>query len=523
MIVPRKRKVTYSLVGGELPQGLVLDPNTGKIRGLTSTGIFYDGPTWVTSDGNLGNYNELDEVQPIQLTATTNGTATSIKYTIVSQSEKFTGMPWGLFLNPDTGVITGTIAELVDPFAASFTEDEAPVWETAGGRILETAELSSVSGVFISAIGDQSRPINYAIVAGTLPWGLTLDAVTGQITGNVRRLKSIGEITVFEPKPSWISNAGNLGNFKELEAVSLSVRARPLLGTSLKYSIVEGGLPWGLRLSASSGNITGTTAKLVVPGSFSWPSEQTPVWLTSSGRLGDVDEYQAADFTVNADAYLTRSIKYSVTRGFLPLGLELDESTGRITGNAARLVGPISVPIFEPKPTWNTNGGNLGTFDEYQSVSVSISADANFGETLTYFIVDGGLPWGLELNATTGAITGTTKNNPNSEVAFDVGNNPTFGVDNDQTIATQSLGQTVDYTIPFTLGSGRTLKTIEIVPSPNGQASRLPAGLTLNETTGQISGTISSNNAIQTYSFLVRITDNLWASSTISLKIVVNT
>lgn len=57
-------------------------------------------------------------------------------------------------------------------------------------------------------------------------------------------------------------------------------------------------------------------------------------------------------------------------------------------------------------PVWSTSSGTLGTFDEGDSISLSVAATDADSHTLTYTIASGSLPTGLSMD-TSGSITGT--------------------------------------------------------------------------------------------------------------------
>lgn len=109
--------VTYSVVSGTLPTGLSLNSNTGVISGTPTTnvsstvtirvqdqfGLYSDkqfvlttntAPTWNTASGQI--------TEDAQLSATANGIATSISYSVQSGA-----LATGLSLNSSTGLISG--------------------------------------------------------------------------------------------------------------------------------------------------------------------------------------------------------------------------------------------------------------------------------------------------------------------------------------------------------------------------------------------------------------------------------
>ena len=85
------------------------------------------------------------------------------------------------------------------------------------------------------------------------------------------------------------------------------------------------------------------------------------------------------------------------------------------TGLATTYDDSLSV---NASPVWTTASGSLGSFNNGDSVSVSVAATDADGNTLTYSIASGdSLPTGLSLNSSTGAITGTASESAGSSTA----------------------------------------------------------------------------------------------------------
>ncbi len=239
----------------------------------------------------------------------------------------------------------------------------------------------------------------------------------------------------------------------------------------------------------------------------------------------------------------TGSYAFSVSAGALPAGLSLNAATGVISGTptgagassftiratdgigatgsraysvtiaAAIIVNPASLP-----------NGTVGT-----AYSRTVSATGGTGSK-TFSVSAGALPAGLSLNAATGVISGT----PTSAGVY---NFTIRGTDSIGAIGTRAYSVTINPAIvvnPTTLPGG-TLGTAysQTVSATGGtgsytysvSAGSLGAGLTLNASTGVISGTPSTTG---TRSFTIRATDGIGAtgsraySVTIAAAIVVN-
>jgi hypothetical protein len=240
-------------------------------------------------------------------------------------------------------------------------------------------------------------------------------------------------------------------------------------GGASAYALASGSLPPGLALAGDT--ITGTPT----------PAPSAPAWSTAAGSLGTAT--QGGDFSVTLAA--TGAVEFVVRAGLLPWGVTLDSATGALAGSLSVIGGPEDSP--GPAPVWSTAAGSLGVVWEGQAASLSLSASG----AETYEIVGGVLPWGLQLDRSTGALTGSPADVGGSTldpletytwsapVSSDLG---TFAVG-----ASVSIAQT---TVPE-IGLSYLLSGV------------LPWGLILNRSTGLISGTVGVENAPGAYAFTV--------------------
>jgi hypothetical protein len=163
-----------------------------------------------------------------------------------------------------------------------------------------------------------------------------------------------------------------------------------------------------------------------------------------------------------------------------PDGLTAFQSNGSTTGNTVTVTNP------------GNQTGTVGT-----AVSLQISAsDSASGQTLTYSAT--GLPAGLSINSSTGLISGTPTTAGSSSVT--VAATDTTGASGQASFTwtiNSATGNTVTVTNPGnqtgTVGTSASLQ-ISASDSASGQtltysATGLPAGLSINSSTGLISGT----------------------------------
>lgn len=274
----------------------------------------------------------------------------------------------------------------------------------------------------------------------------------------------------------WITPTGPLANLLNGVPASVEVLALDTETTSntIKYSIISGSLPSGLTLN-SNGVIDGT------------PITSQP---TSYATTTDYS------FIVRANALSTVSNTYSVLDGNFILELS---------------------NFVNNDFSWTTIGGDLGTIPNGQFYSLQLQAQTAHNLPVTYSLISGELPNGMELTAA-GNLQGV----------------PTFlesvAVDQSQTYrftirATSSIGHVLDQSFSLTLtnvygaviepattnlgtffdGSRYTQQLTVVELNPNAvvlwsiKEGSLPPGLTLSPTTGLISGYIQPVQLIGPY------------------------
>lgn len=308
------------------------------------------------------------------------------------------------------------------------------------------------------------------------------------------------------------------------------------------WSITAGALPAGLSLNASTGAITGTpttagtsnfTARVTDSGSpalsdskaLSITIHPPPLTVTTSS-LPAGDEGLAYSTTL-ATSGGTPPVTWSITVGALPGGLVLNPATGQISGTPTT-PGTFNFTIQATDsgtPAQNASKALSITINAALAVTTTTLPDGTQGAAynatlsssggtggVTWSIIVGSLPAGLALNASTGAITGTPTGSA--------------GTSNFTVQATDSLGQTATKALSITiLPAPLNITTTSL---PNGTVGvaynstvaatggtppytwtitvgALPAGLTLNASTGAITGTPSATG---TSNFTVHVVDS---------------
>ena len=572
---------------GPTPTGLTLSP-TGTISGTpTAAGVFTFTVRVTDSVGGTGDKPFSITVNPaLDITSTsplasgTVGVAYSQTLVAVGGVPPYgwsisTGfLPGGLSLSP-TGAITGTPTT-----PGSFTffiqvADSVPETVTrpftitiAAGLVVTTSSLpgGTVGVPYSQTLGAAggTPPYSFAITAGVLPPGLTLNSSTGVISGtpttNVGSpfgftVQVTDSLAATATKPLSLSIAPALGiTTASLPGGNVGLPYSQTLGASggtppYTFSLTAGSLPLGLALNPLTGVISGTpttagSSNFTVGVSDALAATATkalsitiapPLAITTSSVLpaGTVGRSYSAGLAASGGT--PPYSNWQVVAGSLPAGLALNASTGVIGGipNAAGAFGFI-VQVSDSVSVTTTKAFSL-TVSAAVSITTTSLPTAVVGvvysQTLsasggslpyTWFVLLGVLPPGITLNSSAGTLTG---------VATAAGTF-TFTVqvtDSASAVATRELVLTVGTALAVTntsplpggvLNSAYTTTLAAAGGTPpytwTVTGGTLPPGLTLESSTGILRGTPT---AAGSFAFSVTVTDSRSATATKELAI----
>jgi hypothetical protein len=319
--------------------------------------------------------------------------------------------------------------------------------------------------------------------------------------------------------------------------------------TPYTWSLTSGTLPAGLSLNTSTGAITGTptatasaTALTFKVTDSSSPAQSQTVNLTltigaaapsalviattslPTGQVG------AAYSTSLAATGGTAPYTWSLTSGTLPAGLSLNASTGAITGTPTATASAIALTFTVTDSgspaqsqsasltlTINVAPLAIATTSSLPNGQVGAAYSTNLAATggtppYTWSLTSGTLPAGLSLNSTTGAITGNPTATANAiALIFKV-------TDSGSPAQSQSASLTLTIDPPALVITTTSLPNGQVNSAYNTSlgatggtppytwsltSGSLPAGLSLDTTTGAISGTPTASVSASTLTFSV--------------------
>ena len=238
-------------------------------------------------------------------------------------------------------------------------------------------------------------------------------------------------------------------------------------------------------------------------------------------------EVQASSTTVNS--------LVSVTAVFTGLSNAQEPYDIKIT-NTSNLFGILPDALYiNASPVWVTASGSLGTF--YEQVAVSVSATATDSDsTISYAVASGSsLPSGVSLNSSTGLISGTLPDiASNTTYTFTINASDGVNIIPRSFSISSNVNQaptwsTSSGTLATIYNSGRTNYSTSVSASDTESntltyslvSGTLPPSMTLNTSTGVISGTTTSVGTDTTYSFVLGVSDGTNSVVTRSFNIIV--
>ena len=410
-------------------------------------------------------------------------------------------------------------------------------------------------------------------------------------------------------EPEWKTPTGNIATVFPGEPFSFFLEASDTDNTPQPLKFVfefesgdgsqfgpSGAFPPGLNLNEDTGEISGFytggvdadfefaifihDGANIVSRSFtitgkSEPNNFPPVWITSVGNIGSVDTFEEFNFQLEAVDFDSQPnpLSYSVISGSLPNGINLNPTTGIISGFGPFVTDDVhhtfTVRVSDGQdhvdrtfsliviainfgPEWQTLElkQEIPSINEGEDFAFPLVATDPNADDLTYSIVAGALPPIVSLNPTNGVLSGPIHN-------VDADTDFTFTVRADDSIS-NPIGEGIFVDREFTITvlneplntnappvwstsagllvpqafEGEQYQTLLQAFDPDDNpdpitfviaSGSLPSGLTLNQNTGVISGipNIDTDIVDEIFEFTVFAFDGVdFASRDFSIEVI---
>jgi hypothetical protein len=621
----------YSVLGAPpLPAGLTYNSSTGLLSGTPTLGLGAITLTFTVADTAGGVATTTSAVNiNIYPALTTTASATTVQnldilipmvsfnpLTATGGTGAYTYyvgvgiLPAGITLNPTTGLLSGTPTTIYstspvtikvrDSFVVSSTAStinfsvNPTISAVATNSVSQNYEVGTTIVSFYPLVASGgAQPYTYT-ASTLLPAGLSLNSTTGLISGTPTTPTSSTNIgfTVTDSLGQTASTTVNITFtvFAVITATANNTTTRlftpnqvitpfnPLTaanGSGLyTYSVSAGSLPAGISLNTSTGSISGTPT---VTGTSTFTiSVKDSINVVAATTSGIQTVYIASPITATANPTTTQNLEvgvtttsftpltatggtgtytYYISSGGLPPGLSLNPTTGAVTGipsvdtvgtgggypvfavkdslnNIASTVAGVSYYVYAHITATSANSVAILTVGKSYSYSYPLLA-ANGTGSYTYYVSSGTFPSGISINSSTGVVSGTpTSTYSTANVVISVKDSSnvvatttgTISFTVTQIISTASSTTTVSGTQNSAISSFNPFSSVSNGTTPYtyyASAGTLPTGITIDSSSGVVSGTPTVIQSAASVVFAVKDANNIVSATTASVSFTV--
>jgi hypothetical protein len=402
---------TWSVSAGTLPAGLSLDPASGLITGspstagsstFTVTATDAGHPTHTASQaltlivvpalvGTSSNLPQAAVGQPYTAQLTSAGGTGPYVWTLTGT------LPKGLALSA-SGQITGT-PELTGafPFSVQITDSSSPpltVSETelitvVGSLQITTQTLPDAQAGLpyshaLTASGG-TAPYTWSVQSGTLPAGLSLDPVTGVVSGTTQSTAAPASVTISVtdagPPQQTTSRTLTIRVSSPL-AFSEQISGPAVIGQSFAVTpVAHGGsgsflwseagvLPDGLSFADANGEISGTVQNTAAPGAY-------PFQITLTDRNGGLPP-TTGHFVITVVAQLAAQGSFNLSGTFGAQFSQKIQPTGGVAPYSYAFAAADHVP------SWLSVDASTGVVSGTPDTQCTSTTDSASGQTDTF-------------------------------------------------------------------------------------------------------------------------------------------
>ncbi|KNB41317.1 hypothetical protein JH06_5695 [Blastocystis sp. subtype 4] len=308
-----------------------------------------------------------------------------------------------------------------------------------------------------------------------------------EVTDTGSTTTTLGSVHMAYCKPTG-SMCPSIGNYPSVGEGQISLSSCPEGYSGYSYRECSGGV---------LGEIN-TDHCICVPSSLNY--NQTVYIIPSNTYFITIPTCQGDD------------LSFSITSGSLPIGLSLNSITGMISGSPSQSVSSRSVTIkafnqvsdqsFSLSFTIQLIPSSLNynqTIFIIQNNTYFITNPTCEGDDLSFSIISGSLPIGISIHSSTGIISGTPLSSiPLTNITIQASNQVGSTQFTISILVTIPLSNLHYSQFSFTLIKGQSFSISPIISGDNPvftiTSGTLPPGLSLNQSTGIISGIPSESS-----------------------------